>query len=1169
MTLAHLTTYLATDTWQNQLVTTLQACSGKIGAHCEDVPAAARVPLLAALALRWHGPMLIVTPRPDQADELAELLRIYLPSSLAPQRWPVAETLPYDVLLPDIDVGARQVAILWRLLSDVPQVVIAPARALGQLVGTPEALQEHLLELRVGMRLSPVHLVTSLLDYGYRRVGTVSEVGHISQRGGIVDIWPATSEYGLRIEFFDDEIDSLRWFDPSTQRSVERTDAALILPARLASQAAIAQACEQARQWNTATLRSEVKDEWNKLLGRLERGELSYPPELLAPLIYQPAATILDYLRSEQHLTVILEPANVRLALEQLALQAEDLRRTLEESGELPYGLPQPYLPLPAILTTLQQKRQFLLGQRPEDWPSETIPLPAHHGYSADIPLLLGHVDELPALVRARQQQGWRIVVVTEQRERITEILEEQDIFPRFVQHGNSETGDGTSWPPGTVEVVRERLTSGWQHERCRLIVLTDRELFGYRRVVHRHAQRVRSRSDLLQQLQPGCYVVHVEHGIARYGGLVTLEVSGVNREYLLLEYAQNDRLYLPVDQLDRITLYEGPDSAPQLTRLGSPDWARVKRRVRQAVRELAFDLLQLYALREAAEGIAFPPDTTWDIELAESFPYHETPDQWRAIQEVKADMEQPKPMDRLLCGDVGFGKTEVALRAAFKAVNAGYQVAVLVPTTILTLQHYTTFQQRLAPFPVRIEMLSRLRSRAEQRHILAGLERGEVDIVIGTHRLIQADVRFKRLGLVIIDEEHRFGVAQKEHFKRLRTNVDVLTLTATPIPRTLYLALSGVRDLSIIATPPQDRVPVRTFVTPARDTVIREAILRELNRGGQVYIVHNRVQSIYHFASKIQQLVPEARVAVAHGQMNEDELESIVLAFLRQEYDVLVCTTIIESGVDMPNVNTIIIDRAHQLGLTQLYQLRGRVGRSHQRAYAYFLYDAHQPLSPEAQARLEAIQEATELGAGFQIALRDLEIRGAGDILGPEQSGHIAAVGFELYTQLLAQAVEEIRQGRPLEEPPSVTVDLPVEATIPENYCGDPAVRMELYQRFARARKMSELRELEEELRDRFGPLPEPVTKLIELARLRIRASHIGISAIMKRDGEIFIRPVIGARINQDALRRQLGPGVYVTPNQVRLIISRLKVDWWDAMSAVLRTIEDVGATLLLAGDD
>jgi transcription-repair coupling factor (superfamily II helicase) len=614
---------------------------------------------------------------------------------------------------------------------------------------------------------------------------------------------------------------------------------------------------------------------------------------------------------------------------------------------------------------------------------------------------------------------------------------------------------------------------------------------------------------------------------------------------------------------------YESPAGTPKVTRLSSAEWSKIKSRVRQAVREMAFELLQIYASREVAVGHAFPEDASWDIELEESFPFRETVEQENAIDEVKDDMQSPQPMDRLICGDVGYGKTEVALRAAFKAVNDGMQVAILVPTTILALQHYNTFRERLAPFPVKVEMLSRLRTKPQQAEIVEGVANGSVDIIIGTHRLLQKDVRFKNLGLLIVDEEQRFGVRHKEHIKQMRAEIDVLTMTATPIPRTLHMALAGIRDLSLITTPPQDRVPVRTFVTPSNDAIIREAIMREMARGGQVYFVHNRVQSIQRVCEHLRELVPDARFEVAHGQMHEDDLERIVLAFMRQEFDVLVCTTIIESGVDIPNANSIILDNAHALGLTQMYQLRGRVGRSTNRAYAYLLYPPHIPLSTEALERLEAIQEATELGAGFQVALRDMEIRGAGNILGAQQSGHIAAVGFDLYTRMLAHAVEEIRAGHPIAEPEDVSIDIAVESGIPEEYVTDERVRLEMYQRIASAPNERGLQEVDAELTDRFGPIPQLVHRLFDLVRLRHRATRLGLTSIVERDGDIIIRPVIGANLSQQRLRNDLGSGVRVTPNQVRLRVPDLKVDRWTAVERVLDGIAANRASLSLQTEE
>ncbi|MCX7623132.1 MAG: transcription-repair coupling factor [Thermomicrobium sp.] len=1116
----------------------------------ESVPSAARPALLAALAVRLPHPLLVVVPRQIHSDELADALGQLVPS-VPVLSWQAPETLPYDPFAQDRASAAERNWFLERLAIPEPAIALLPARGLSQLLPPPDELRRRRLVVRRGDRLPQTQLLRYLADCGYEATPLVQEPGTFSKRGGIVDFWPPGTDSAVRAEFFGDEVDSLRLFDPTTQRTIRHVDDVTILPVSETPLVRYREAAARLRDLDLAGLRPEVRYEWQRLCDRLEQGQRVPAPELVLPYLLPRAASILDYLDPARPL-VVIDPGAIELALDQFERQAEELREISEASGELPKGLVRPYHPATRIRQALAARTVLWVGGDLSSVPDRS----ATAGFTTSVPNAAGRLDTLPDLLEPYRVAGYAVVLVTEQADRVGQLLRERAVA---LAAGPDDSSG--------IAVLRGRLPGGWEHAEAKVLLLSDRELFGLRRSPRpsRRRRAADTTDDLLSRLVPGAYVVHVDHGIARYGGLVNLTINGVHREYLLLEYADNDRLYLPVDQLDRITLYESFDGEPKLTRLGSPEWSRVKRRVREAVRELAFELLQLYAAREATQGIAFAPDTTWDRELEESFPYEETPDQWRAIREVKADMESPRPMDRLLCGDVGFGKTEVALRAAFKAVNSGYQVAILVPTTVLALQHYKTFCERLAAYPVRIEMLSRLRSKQEQRRIIEGIRNGTVDIVIGTHRLLQRDVVFARLGLVVIDEEHRFGVAQKEHFKRLRADVDVLAMTATPIPRTLYLALSGIRDLSIIATPPVERTPVRTFVTPARDVVIREAILRELARGGQVYVVHNRVQSIHQFADHLRELVPEARFAVAHGQMPEAELERIIVAFIEREFDVLVCTAIIESGVDIPSVNTIIIDQAHQLGLTQLYQLRGRVGRSHQRAYAYLLYDDRRPLSPEAQARLEAIQEATELGAGFRIALRDLEIRGAGNILGPEQSGHIAAVGLELYTQLLARAVQEIREGRPLDDPTSVTVDLPIEATIPPDYCGDEAVRMSIYQHFAQVRTSAQLEQLVEELRDRFGPLPPSVERLVDLAALRLRANRLGLASILERDGEVFIRPVVGTRLDQVRLRRAIGSGVYVTPNQVRLVIARLDVPLWDALGAVLDEIEARRATVFL----
>ncbi|MHB9090648.1 MAG: transcription-repair coupling factor, partial [Chloroflexota bacterium] len=659
----------------------------------------------------------------------------------------------------------------------------------------------------------------------------------------------------------------------------------------------------------------------------------------------------------------------------------------------------------------------------------------------------------------------------------------------------------------------------------------------------------------LLSDLAAGDFVVHVDHGVGRYQGMTRMAVDAVERDYLVLEYASGDRMFVPTDQADRVSKYHGAgEEPPALHRLGTGEWTRAKERVKASTRDIAKELLEIYSARQIAPGHAYPADTPWQAELEGSFPYVETPDQLQAVVEVKIDMENPKPMDRLICGDVGYGKTEVALRAAFKAVNDGKQVAVLVPTTVLAQQHFNTFRERLQAFPVKVEMMSRFRSPREQKQVLAGIAAGSVDVCIGTHRLLQKDVSFKDLGLLVIDEEHRFGVTHKERLKQLRKQVDVLTLSATPIPRTLHMSLAGVRDMSTIATPPEERLPIKTFLSEYRDSTVREAILRELDRGGQVFFVHNRVHDIATIANRVARLVPEAKVAVGHGQMREDQLERTMVDFADGQFDVLVCTTIIESGLDMPNVNTIIVHEAEKYGLAQLYQLRGRVGRSANRAYAYLMFSRNRRLTPIAEKRLRTIFEATDLGAGFQIALKDLEIRGAGNLLGVEQHGHIAAVGFDLYTRLLAEAVEELRGRLPVEKKfAGVSVDLPLPAFLPPEYVADDATRLNLYQRLASVTSEEEVGKLLLEVRDRFGQPSEEVLNLFYLVQLKATAVRVGIQSITAEEQHIVLRLVPEARPDRAELLRRYGRYLGFTPNTVRLDRRRLGGAWQATLQTVV----------------
>jgi len=1124
-------------------------------------------PLLAAfLHARLGRPLLLLTSGAEAAQRFYEALRLYSPTPEAVLLFPAADIRPYERMAPDIGIVAQRLGVLealarWNTTGGPPPLVIASARAVLQPTLSPADFSASYQVIHQGMSLPLEETLRRWGEWGYRPARMVEEPGELAHRGGIVDIYPPTAPLPLRLELLGDVVDSIRQFDPSSQRSRRQVASFSLCPPLEFPWWQRRRAISSLRHLDRSTLRPEVLVEMERDLERLEQGVFFEGLYLYAPLFREEPASLLHHF-PPQSLLLLDEPENFQATLQEIEAQALAVRQELVQSGELPADFPHPLLPESLLLPLLSEHPQvhFSTATPAEEGGGDATPplsLPL-----APLPHYGGRLEEALAAISDWRARGERLFIVSHQAARLLELLRERGLFPR----------------PGALEVHPGRLPGGWACPEAGLLVLSDTELFGYapprRRPTIRRPRREAFREDLLAQLQVGDYVVHEDHGIAIYEGLTRLTLAdGVEREYLYLRYAGSDRLYVPVDQVDRVRRYIGAgDAPPALHHLGSGDWERTRARVQRAVQEMARELLELYAAREVARGHAFSPDSPWQEELEASFPYIETEDQLRAVREVKRDMEQPRPMDRLVCGDVGYGKTEVALRAAFKAVLDGKQVAVLVPTTVLAQQHYRTFRERLDPFPVVVEMLSRFRRPAEQKEILARLARGEVDIVIGTHRLLSRDVVFKDLGLVIVDEEQRFGVRHKEHLKKLRREVDVLTLTATPIPRTLHMALTGIRDLSVIETPPEDRVPIRTYVVPYNEKVIRQAILRELERGGQVYFVHNRVQTIHRVARQLQQLVPEARIGVAHGQMPEEALEKVMLDFVSGRYDVLVCTTIIESGLDIPNANTILIDNAIFLGLAQLYQLRGRVGRGAVRAYAYLLYHPGRELGEAAQKRLQAILEATDLGAGFQLAMRDLEIRGAGNLLGAEQSGHIAAVGFDLYTRLLAQAVEELqaaggdaerlarireeRRQAELAGPAPVSLDLPLPAYLPPEYIPEPEVRLQVYRRMAEVRTSRQVQEIARELRDRFGEPPEPARALLELLRLRVLALRAGVREVRLQDHRLVLTLAEGARPELDELPRWLQGRLRQRTHLLWLDLEGLEERWPEVLRYLLLSL-------------
>jgi transcription-repair coupling factor (superfamily II helicase) len=1049
------------------------------GAALLRVPAAARAPFLAARRgmLPETAPLLAVVRNDEEAHRLLDDLSAWLPAGHA-RVLPERAALPLERALPEHDESAERLEVLDLLAGrHHGLVVVAPLLALVQRTLAPAQLARLRIALAVGERIEQRVLLSGLVAGGYEPVVEVSGVGEFANRGGIVDAWPPGAAEPLRIELFGDEVESIRGFDPMTQGSRRRHDHAVLLPAGEFLPGDGFGGLPAAAELPSDALRAD--------LDRLAQGDLGEAAETWAALLTAgPAA---DHLPAAAHL-VLTDPDELRAIAADLDRQARERRAGLVASGELPADWPLPYAAA-STLDALDARAAESLDEGSE----------RSAGYTS-APVLPGRAERLGEWLIGQAAGGSRLVVSTDQASRIAELLEDAG-------HPAAAVAELPGIPPpGGIGLVHGSLSAGFGHAASGLLLLTDRELFGATRVRRlAPAKRVVTR-DLIGKLEIGDAVVHVDHGVARYAGMTQREYGGAVREYLQLDFAGDDKIFLPADQIGRITRYSG-GPAPALSKLGGTDWERTKQRVRRAVAELAEDLLDIYAARETAPGFSFSPDTTWQRELEEAFPYTETPDQLRTIEEVKADMLRRRPMDRLVCGDVGYGKTEVALRAAFKAVQDGKQVAVLVPTTVLAQQHLGTFQRRLAPFPVRVAMLSRFVGKAEQERTVAAVAAGEVDVLIGTHRILSRDIAFADLGLLVVDEEQRFGVSHKERIKAMRREVDVLTLSATPIPRTLHLSLVGIRDLSVIETPPEARLPILTRIAEDDDGLVRDAINRELDRGGQVFYVHNRVETIESAAERVRRLVPRAKVAIGHGQMAEGMLERVMLDFDAGRFDVLVCTTIIESGLDIPNANTIVIGRADALGLAQLYQLRGRVGRSDRRAYAYLLHRRGAPLSAVARKRLHAIFSASDLGAGYQIALSDLEIRGAGNILGAEQHGHMAAVGFELYTRMLAEAVD-VRRGRlPPTEPGAVRIDLPGSAYLPDDYITDAGAKLEAYRRFARIESAADAEALRTELRDRFGPVPAPVEGLFTAVAVRGAAEAAGVPEVRAESGRVTLK--------------------------------------------------------------
>ena len=1204
--------------------------------------------LIAAIWRKLQVPTLVVTPNPDAAQRIVDQLPTWLGTpDIDEDGSPIhhfieSAGIPFERYEPDRGTSHRRITTLdalrkYSLTGLAPPIVVASVHALAERTIETRVFDKIVRELNVGDRIDLAETMRHLTRSGYEVQPTVELPGTVSRRGGIIDIFPVGTNQPIRIELFDDEIESMRLFDVETQRSVDEIETVHVVPAREELPAFVD---PQAVRDSIGNLNTDNID-FTRLSARRLSDELNFVAdgEIDSELAFYAGffnrGSLIDFMPNGSAL-VALRPRVISDAAAGIDRRLEEIRRVKERRGEVPINFPLPHIQWPEVAQGIES-----LGQRVEIDPfgidtsdlGTKSPLPIKpHLRSNPLNLTAGSEDSedlvdvvlddpTQALQRAVEEDTDQVVAITSHAVRLYELAQEAGIKTRYERAITADTPTevGSRVPsPARRERVRVRApknapiviaegyaTSGFILELDddqTVRILTDAEIFGIRRQRRRSHRRAVRRGPQLEQLQPGVYVVHVDHGIAKFIGTETKQPDG--REHLVLQYAKDDRVYVPTEHIDRIQIYQGGgEASPRLSRLGTQEWRSARRRAKRATEIVANELLGIYAARMLAHGIQAETDTPWQQVLEASFSFEETPDQITALQAVKEDMESNKSMDRIICGDVGFGKTEIALRCAFKAVQNGRQAAILVPTTLLAQQHFDTFKQRLAPFPVSIDVISRFRSRDEQKDILERLSKGKIDVIIGTHRLIQRDVAFNDLGLVVIDEEQKFGVRHKEHMKKLRAAVDVLTLSATPIPRTLYMSIAGIRDMSNMETAPEERLPVRTFVSEASDDLIREAILRELDRGGQAFFLHNRVKDIERVTRRLRNLVPEASFTIGHGQMPEGQLEEVITAFDRREYDVLVCTTIIEAGIDMPNVNTLVVDDADRFGLAQLHHIRGRVGRGAKQGFAYLLVQPNKSLTEEADARLNTILAATELGSGFKIAMRDLEIRGMGNVIGAEQSGHVAAIGLHLYTQLLSQSVEELKKRLEGSENGEVTsvpsaalngdsalvnghqtnghipnlnedddtdwhlpsmiraeIKLGIDDNVPREYIENLAQRLSFHQRLSWSNNEYEIQELRNELRDRYGPIPDSVESMLESARIRLLAEQADVASVRANDerARILLNAPVGGAKSQ--LQRLLGANARVGNTQIVVQLDKgLEApEYIEEIAAVLETIRN-----------
>ncbi|MCZ6676946.1 MAG: transcription-repair coupling factor [Candidatus Poribacteria bacterium] len=1050
---------------------------------------------------------LIVLPSQHEAEKIIQDLPTYRFEDA--RLFPEWQHFLYDGISPTKKVVAERMVCLDPLLKKKRTVIITSIQALMHKLLPKSILSSAFLTLHVGDEIDPDEVVEQLLRVGYQRVDLVEVKGEFARRGDILDVYPLTADAPIRVEFFGDEIDAIRLFDPASQRSVsdgidETPDSITLSPVReiILSPEALAQWKIRSEELMQVNASPKYRNAIHEITQRLESGTDPEGLEALLPLLYADASTdsvehpetqnlLTDYL-APQTAVLLIEPVWMARAGSQIIENGRALYERKLAFDQFMVSPDETFVPFESVISTLQHYPLVRTSLTPATAkPDEEIEEMDFNMRPLGLPR--GKYQMVIDQIKEWTDEGYFVNIFCDNlkgADRLNEILTDRDL-------------------PATQTAVNVgSISEGFLSEALKLVALAEDEMFGREHRRH-HKTNFKEGAPILSliDLQEGDYVVHVSHGIGLYSGIRRLDIDGKLQDFLVLEYAAGDRLYVPTYQIDLVQKYIGgkEDGKLRLDKLGGTSWQRTKAKVKASIERMAEELLELYAIRESREGHAFPSDALWQWEFDALFPYDETPDQLKAIDEVKTDMERSRPMDRLICGDVGYGKTEVALRAAFKTVMDGRQVAILAPTTILTLQHFNTFQQRFDTFPVQVEMLNRFRTDKEAKLVKEGLANGKVDIVIGTHSLLSNSTKFHDLGLLVVDEEHRFGVKHKERIKHMKQTVDVLTLTATPIPRTLHMSLIGIRDFSVINTPPENRMPIETYVMEYNTDVVRDAILREMDRGGQVFFVHNRVQSIASIATAVQDLVPQARIGTAHGQLPERQLEQVMMDFINYKYDVLVCTMIIESGLDIPNVNTILINRADALGLAQLYQLRGRVGRAQFQAYGYLFYPQGRAITEGAQKRLRIIEEFTDLGSGFKIALRDLEIRGTGNILGPEQHGQIAAVGYDMYCKLLEEAVHKLK-GEEVEETIETRINLPIEAYLPDAYVPDSRQKVALYKKIADLKTEVDRKELEEEMKDRYGKIPQPVQMLLEIADLKQLSQRLGIDGIVAGEDNVKV---------------------------------------------------------------